>query len=43
MGQLELDLYPYRSKTISKGENQIKIFLALRVPRAQSRQFREWG
>ena len=23
MGQLELDLYPYRSKTISKGENQI--------------------
>ncbi|MBD1150601.1 hypothetical protein IDH12_04365 [Pelagibacterales bacterium SAG-MED29] len=23
MGQLELDLYPYRSKTISVGENQI--------------------
>ena len=23
MDQLELDLYPYRSKTISKGENQI--------------------
>ena len=23
MCQLELDLYPYRSKTISKGENQI--------------------
>ena len=23
MDQLELDLYPYRSKTISEGENQI--------------------
>jgi len=23
MNQLELDLFPYRSKTISKGENQI--------------------
>jgi len=23
MNQLELDLYPYRSKTISEGENQI--------------------
>ena len=23
MSQLELDLYPYRSKTISEGENQI--------------------
>ena len=23
MCQLELDLYPYRSKTISEGENQI--------------------
>ena len=23
MDQLELDLYPYRSKTIGRGENQI--------------------